>query len=225
MVPHRGGNIKINAEGRVLEIVIATAAAATLWSSMLVATPVNAAQRVSGEETPATGAASDRTASTAAHDLEPEVFLEGLEQLEASSVQREIAHDEGLSYYRYTVDAGSLVLPRADDVRAALEAEDAARAPREFTPYLEGRFSGGKTAVGFNTIDQQALASGGGAAIAAAICLLPGVGWAACAVVGIVVSVTTTYLVKNGICSGGRKLWWYDVRGGSTVACRSTAPF
>lgn len=52
-----------------------------------------------------------------------------------------------------------------------------------------------------------------------------GTACASCAAIGVVVSVATTYIVKKGICSGGRKLWWYDVKSGSTVGCRSSAPF
>lgn len=52
-----------------------------------------------------------------------------------------------------------------------------------------------------------------------------GAACAPCAAIGVVVSVATTYIVKKGICSGGRKLWWYDVKSGSTVGCRSSAPF
>ena len=87
------------------------------------------------------------------------------------------------------------------------------------------RFSGIKMAIGLNTVDQQALASGGAAAIGAALCAIPGVGWAACTAIGIVVGVATTYIVQNGICSNGRVLWWYDVCGGSTINCRSSVPF
>lgn len=82
-----------------------------------------------------------------------------------------------------------------------------------------------KFAIGFNPVDQQALAAGGGASVAAAIYLIAGVGWAACAAIGVVASVATTYIFKNGRCSGERKLRWYDVKCGSTVGCRSTAPF
>lgn len=89
----------------------------------------------------------------------------------------------------------------------------------------DAHVSGVKTAIGFDTVDQQALAAGGGAAVGAAICLIPGVGWTACAATGVVISVATTYVFQHGICSGGRKLWWYDVKGGSTVGCRSSAPF
>ncbi|WCD93816.1 hypothetical protein [Microbacterium sp. nov. GSS16] len=160
--------------------------------------------------------------------LDPDVFLHGLEELEASPVERNEITEDGHTFYQYVVPEGSLTLPSAADVRAAIDADASApsSAPSDvITPFLEVRFSGIKMAVGFNTVDQQALAAGGGAAVAAALCLIPGVGWAACTVIGIVVGVATTYLVANGICSGGRTLWWYDVKGGSVINCRSTAPF
>ncbi|MFY9713358.1 MAG: hypothetical protein WAK00_07785 [Microbacterium sp.] len=158
--------------------------------------------------------------------LDPEVFLQGLEELEASPAQRNKITEDGYTFYQYVVPEGSLTLPSAADVRAAIEADASAEVPSDvITPFLEVRFSGIKMAVGFNTVDQQALAAGGGAAVAAALCLIPGVGWAACTIIGIVVGVATTYLVANGICSGGRTLWWYDVDGGSVINCRSSAPF
>lgn len=160
--------------------------------------------------------------------LDPDVFLQGLEELEASPVERNEVTQDGYTFYQYVVPEGSLTLPSAADVRAAIEADASASTtvPSDvITPFLEVRFSGIKMAVGFNTVDQQALAAGGGAAVAAALCLIPAVGWAACTVIGIVVGVATTYLVANGICSGGRTLWWYDVQGGSVINCRSSAPF
>lgn len=160
--------------------------------------------------------------------LDPDVFLRGLEELEASPVERNEVTEDGHTFYQYVVPEGSLTLPSAADVRAAIDADASApsSAPSDvITPFLEVRFSGIKMAVGFNTVDQQALAAGAGAAVAAALCLIPGVGWAACTVIGIVVGVATTYLVANGICSGGRTLWWYDVKGGSVINCRSSAPF
>ncbi|MGB3374863.1 MAG: hypothetical protein WBA87_06970 [Microbacterium sp.] len=157
--------------------------------------------------------------------LDPGVFLQGLEELEASSAQRNEIAEDGYTFYQYVVPEGSITLPSAADVRAAIEADASAHAPSDaITPFFEVHFKGIKTAVGFNTVDQQALAAGGGAAVAAAICLIPAVGWAACTVIGVVVSVATTYLLVNGICSGGRMLWWYDVPGGSTIQCRSSAP-
>jgi hypothetical protein len=207
---------------RVRAGLVAVTTAAILSSTFLAA-PAGATARAPDVSS---FSPSDVESSTfdATTTLDPAVFLEGLVQLEASTVPRETLTDGGNTYHRYIVNQGALTLPSADDVRAAMESgeSDDLDAMR---PFLEARFSGMRMAIGFNTVDQQALAAGGGAAIAAALCVIPGVGWAACAVIGVVVSVGTTYVLRNGICSGGRKLWWYDVSGGSTVGCRSSAPF
>ncbi|WP_423921357.1 hypothetical protein ACPEEZ_00625 [Frigoribacterium sp. 2-23] len=201
---------------------LASAVSVALLGSILVASPASAAGF--GDNESRVESIIDANAPVPTEDItvDPAVFLEGLEQLEAAPVQRQPILDDGHTYYRYTVEAGSLTLPSAADVRAAIEETEATKT---ITPRLQARFSGMRMAVGFNTVDQQALAAGGGAAVAAAICLIPGVGWGACAAIGVVVSVATTYIVRNGICRGGRTLWWYDVKGGSTVACRSSAPF
>lgn len=204
---------------------LVTVAIAVTAASTLMAAPAQAAGHAPGTSTFLSPTDLDAMAPNGSSALDPEVFLEGLVQLEASPVRREPISDGGLTSYRYLVDEGALTLPSAADVRAAINEAAVTGSADAITPFLEARFSGIKMAIGFNTVDQQALAAGGGAAIGAAICLIPGVGWAACAVVGVVVSVATTYVFKNGICSGGRKLWWYDVTGGSTVGCRSSAPF
>lgn len=210
-------------------IALGAAATVALLVSSLVAQPAHAAPAgpvVPEGSTFISASELDALAPNGSEALDPHVFLEGLEQLEASPVQRQTITDDRHTYNRYFVDAGSITLPGAEDVREAVqEAEKSDAAAGTITPFLEARFSGIKMAIGFNTTDQQALAGGAATAIAAAICLIPGVGWAACTAIGVVVTVATTYIVKNGICSGGRKLWWYDVKGGSTVGCRSSAPF
>jgi hypothetical protein len=207
-------------------IALVAAAAVALLGSSLVASPAHAAESAADESTFVSAAELDALAPNGSAALNPHVFLEGIEQLEASGVPRQTITDDGHTYHRFVVDEGAITLPSADDIRGAIaEAAQSGGTDGTITPFLEARFSGIKMAIGFNTVDQQALAAGGGAAIGAAICLIPGIGWAACAAIGVLVSVATTYIFKNGICSGGRKLWWYDVKGGSTVGCRSSAPF
>lgn len=63
--------------------------------------------------------------------------------------------------------------------------------------------------VEFNKLDQQALIAGGGVALGAAICAIPAVGWAACAVVGTIIAIATTYIAANGLCGGNRQLRVY----------------
>ncbi|OIH96548.1 hypothetical protein BIU90_17045 [Curtobacterium sp. MCBA15_001] len=197
-----------------------------MLGSSLIAGPAHAAELGADESTFISAGELDSLAPNGSAALDPNVFLEGIEQLEASSVPRQTITEGGRTYHRFVVAEGAITLPSADDLRGAIaETKESERADGTITTFLEAHVSGIRTAIGFNTVDQQALAAGGGAAIGAAICLIPGVGWAACAAISVVVSVATTYIFKNGICSSGRQLWWYDVNGGSTVGCRSSAPF
>jgi hypothetical protein len=162
--------------------------------------------------------------------LDPEFFLQGLEELEASTADRIAIVDGDRTNYQYIVPEGSLTLPSAADVEdAILESEEnvAAAGVNDFdiTPFLAIHISGFKTAVGFNTTDQQALQGGAAAVLGIALCAIPGVGWAACGIIGVVIAVAGAYVFAHGICSGGRVLWWYDVSGGSVTQCRSSAPF
>ncbi|WP_426515402.1 hypothetical protein ACPPVQ_12390 [Diaminobutyricibacter sp. McL0618] len=54
--------------------------------------------------------------------------------------------------------------------------------------------------VEFNRTDQGVLASGGGAALGIALCAIPGVGWALCAVVAGVTTAATAAVIAHGLC-------------------------
>jgi hypothetical protein len=134
--------------------------------------------------------------------------------------------------YTYVVDGGRLTLPSAASMQSAADraarqgdAGSAIDSPGGASTDLAYRYRAGKYAFGFNNLEQQMLASGGATVVAAAICALPAIGWLACTIVGVVVAVATTYVTRYGVCSRGRTLWWYDVRGGSVVQCRFRAPF
>ncbi|ROQ40805.1 hypothetical protein EDF46_0167 [Frondihabitans sp. PhB188] len=93
----------------------------------------------------------------------------------------------------------------------------------------DSRLGVGKTKYGywfsFNQFDQNVLSNTLiTAGIVAAICAIPGVGAVACALAGIVVGVAVSYIHKKGVCSQKRNLYWYDVKGGSTIQCRTSAP-
>ncbi|MFS0703455.1 hypothetical protein AB6N23_02925 [Cellulomonas sp. 179-A 9B4 NHS] len=77
------------------------------------------------------------------------------------------------------------------------------------TPQIGGGWDTRGLYVSFNTTEQQAIAAGATAALAAAICFIPGVGTVACVVAGVVIAVATTFLVANGICRGGKHLRIY----------------
>lgn len=79
--------------------------------------------------------------------------------------------------------------------------------------------------ISFNQFDQNTLSNVFiSAALTGAICAVPGVGGVVCALAGVAISIGVSYVHKNGVCSGNRQLYWYDVKGGSTMGCRSSAP-
>jgi len=163
--------------------------------------------------------------------LSPENFVLALQQLEAALPHTD-ASLGSLAAFTYSLDGAHITLPSAS---AILDSADLGALPGlgvtrpslggGATPDVSYRYSWGKYAFGFNTTEQQMIASGATTAIAAAVCLIPAIGWAACALIAVVVAVATTYVTRNGVCTGGRTLWWYDVAGGSVIQCRSTAPF
>lgn len=156
----------------------------------------------------------------------PDVFEQAVREFEQTELPRVRSAKGGIEVNTYTLPRGlHLTLPTTRQLARWQDTGSSEPQPGEVTPAI----SAGRTKygywIGFNTTDQSILASGiGGTAIAAAICAIPFVGWAACFVASVAVAVATGYLLKNGICSGGRTLYWYDMRGGSTIQCRSTKP-
>lgn len=156
---------------------------------------------------------------------DPQYFLNGLRELESSGIAKEDIAQQNVRAYRYTVPEGSFSLPRSIDVESELQARAASPGAGAQTR-IEVLTRGIQMAIGFNSTDQSVLGSAiGSTAITAAVCAIPVVGTAACVIVGAVVTVVTGYILANGACSNNRVLWWYDVKGGSTVQCRSSRPW
>ena len=59
--------------------------------------------------------------------------------------------------------------------------------------------------ISFNRVDQGALLAGGGAALAAAICLIPAVGQAACVAAAALVAIAFYYVTEYGRCPTNRQ--------------------
>jgi len=99
--------------------------------------------------------------------------------------------------------------------------------PVTVEPQVSGGFNPYGTWIGFSPTDQSVLIGGVGATlITAAICAVPGVGWAACTVVGVIVTVAVGYLMANGVCSGGRTLYVYTGSNRNLhAACAYRAPY
>lgn len=162
--------------------------------------------------------------------LEHATFIEGLQELEASPIPRKVAAAGSIAGYTYILPEGQLTLPSSAAIEAAAstsegEVSGTVGSEAGMEPNISVRLKGSRVAIGFNTTEQQMLGSGAAAALTVAICAFPFVGWLACGVASVAVAVGTAYVLRNGICSSGRTLWWYDVKGGSTIQCRSSRPF
>lgn len=76
----------------------------------------------------------------------------------------------------------------------------------------EGRGGGIKSTglyIPFNSLDQQAIIAGRGAALATAMCSIPAVGVPACIAAAAVVAAATVYLTAAGLCASGDELFVY----------------
>lgn len=71
-------------------------------------------------------------------------------------------------------------------------------------PVISTFISGGSNSYGvwvkFNATEQRMIASGGGAALAVAICAIPGVGWSLCAVTSGIIAAAVVYISERGVC-------------------------
>jgi hypothetical protein len=139
-------------------------------------------------------------------------YAQAFEEFESTSVPRDSVLEGGVQVVTFHfTDTASLTMVDPASVPA--------------TPQLSGGRNRYGFWIGFNQFDQNVLSNAVAAAtLTAAICAIPGVGTAACFVAGVAVSVGVSYVHKNGVCRNNLTLYWYDVRGGSTIRCLSGPP-
>ncbi|AQX81799.1 hypothetical protein BWO91_19210 [Plantibacter flavus] len=82
---------------------------------------------------------------------------------------------------------------------------------------IGGGIDGGGMYVLFNALDQNLIIGGSGFAIGAAICAIPGVGRAACLVVGGLITIAFAVLSNWGVCQNGKEMKIY--LNGVTAGC------
>ncbi|GAA4684316.1 hypothetical protein GCM10025780_32850 [Frondihabitans cladoniiphilus] len=147
----------------------------------------------------------------------PDQLEEAFREFDATGLQREYSDVDGSRRATFHLPQGVLL--------TLTDPEEVTPAPVD--PHA--RLGVGRTSSGywfsFNQFDQNTLSNVVIAgALTAAICAIPGVGAVACALAGAVVSVGVSCVHKHGVCSNNRQLYWYDVRGGSVIECRTSAP-
>jgi hypothetical protein len=81
----------------------------------------------------------------------------------------------------------------------------AAVSPSKVHPGVTGGYSPTKGFyVELNRVDQGAIAVGLAAGVAAAICVIPAVGWAVCGAVALILAVAAYYIASYGVCPNSK---------------------
>lgn len=136
------------------------------------------------------------------YEISQEIVLQAFDELYESEIPRTI-NDDGT----VTFDLDGVLLNLVN--------------PYVPVPYVSaGRESGGFW-IELTPKEQDLIIAGSGAAVGAAICAIPAVGWAACSVIGIVLAGATVILSHEGRkCSGRIRMhysWSGAVRGSECV--------
>ncbi len=114
--------------------------------------------------------------------ITPEVLDQAFEELINSDVPRTVNGDSTVTF-----DLEHMNLTLKD--------------PYAITPYVSGGREKGGFWVEFTPLEQDLIISGSGFALGAAICAIPGVGWAACTVIGAIISGATVVLSHHKKCN------------------------
>ena len=145
----------------------------------------------------------DNTSPISQHQLQ-EISPELLEQARLDLLTAGVPHqlsDDGLSMI-FTFEEGiSMALPLGATNQSSLS-----NLERYASPSLRGGRQPGGFWLEFTPTEQNNLLGGGTALLTAAICAIPGLGWAACTVIGLTLTQTTLYISNVGCGSQGRNL-------------------
>lgn len=117
----------------------------------------------------------------------PEVLDQAFEELINSDVPRTVNDDSTVTF-----DLEHMDLTLKD--------------PHAITPYASGGKEEGGFWVEFTPLEQDLIISGSGFALGAAICAIPGVGWATCTVVGAIITGATVVLSHHKKCNNRIKI-------------------
>jgi len=134
--------------------------------------------------------------SAATAELTQEQVDQAFAELEASTLPR-VTETDGVTIqtrFQFNEDFGmTFVKPDPDVV----------------TTQLSGGADSGGLYLKFNQFDQDAILSGAGLALGAAICLIPAVGVVACTVVGAIIAAGVLWMSYNGKCKNNKQLKVY----------------
>lgn len=119
------------------------------------------------------------------YGLSQQEIAAAYEDLRGSEAQRVTEEIDGSTFTTFTLPTGSTMTFKDDEVSAQLGGG------------WDDRYG---LYVDFNRTDQTVLISGGGAALGAAICLIPGAGVPLCIVASAIIGAAIAAISANGLC-------------------------
>lgn len=137
--------------------------------------------------------------NAAEHAVDDVQSARALAEFRAGNIVPRFEQENGARYEVYALPEGATFAFRVD----------AASGDPVSGSLIGGGYGDQGLFISLNSTDQGAIAAGAGYAVGAALCALPGVGQAACVVVGSVIAAATYYIGANGVCGGGRELRIY----------------
>jgi hypothetical protein len=123
--------------------------------------------------------------------VDPATVAAAYQELIASSFPRTTSLEAGVQVQTFTLPNG---------IQYSFSQSSNILGSQAVHPNLGGGWDSHGLYVSFNRVDQAVVAGGGAAGIAAAICVIPGIGWASCAVAAALVTAAAIDIGLRGVC-------------------------
>lgn len=128
-------------------------------------------------------------------DITPENWDQAVEELIASDLNRVVDESSASTKYTFEVPIDDPSVPGGIfSFTVVVPKKDA------ITPRLGGGVDTVGVYVLLNAFDQNMLIGGGGAAVTAALCAIPGLGWIGCGAITIAVIAAAAWVSTHGMC-------------------------
>ena len=134
-----------------------------------------------------------------------EQWADAVDDLIASDVPRTVTEKATVTEYVFHIAVDSAAVPKGTfDLGIAVPKEGV------IVPMIGAGSDGRGPYVLLNNFDQNVVLSGAGAAVTAALCAIPAIGWVSCAVITAAMVVVGVWLSQNGTCPQNLKIYLFQ---------------
>lgn len=147
--------------------------------------------------------------------ITPELLEQARQEMINAGISHQNFNDELGKYTQFTFDDGTVI---ALPILSFSTLSSIGNPARESSPLISGGRESGGFWIQLSPFEQNNAATYGTFALGAAICAIPGLGWAACVVVGLILTQTSLAISNNSCASKNRDLrisfnWGGTMRG------------